>query len=111
MGKRHQTPVCAGLDLSMTNAGMSLVPIADPTGDPLYMGSVETGPKDGTPIERCDFVAATICGRMKKFNVQLIVIEDYAHSRPGSTLGELGGITKRALWKQYKVPNCWLTLT
>lgn len=99
-----------GLDLSLTAAGLAVI---DSRERLLAVAVCATDPKDGSRIERMDWIAETVIEHVSRFNPSLIIIEDYAYSRPTSvaTLGELGGIVKLALWRHTGVSECWMTVT
>jgi Holliday junction resolvasome RuvABC endonuclease subunit len=107
---------CVGLDLSLTDAGLAILPYR-PTGrdQPVFLQSIKTGTKDGSHIERMDWIATLIIDTLRSFHgrdhkIQLITIEGYAYSKSGQTLAELGGIVKHELWRFFGVSECWMTV-
>jgi Holliday junction resolvasome RuvABC endonuclease subunit len=100
-----------GLDLSLSNTGVAVLQASDQAV--VHLESICTTPQDGGRIERDDFIADRIGEIVKEFGPHLIVIEEYAFSRPTmvSALGELGGLVKRELWRVTGIPECWMTIT
>jgi len=95
-----------GLDLSLSGTGLAVL---DEHLEPVHLERISTTTKDGSTVERSDYIATIIGERVEKFHPECIVIEEYAFSKSGSKLGELGGIVKRQLWITTGVSECWIT--
>jgi crossover junction endodeoxyribonuclease RuvC len=89
--------VVGGLDLSLTGTGIA---VFNHRQRLLAHGSPKTRPEDGCRELRIDMILTSIQRIFNEFELDLVMIEDYAHSRPTaqSTLGEVGGVVKRWLW-------------
>lgn len=94
-----------GLDLSLTRAGIALGSYEliercthAATGTEKASGLVFKGPREA----RIDFILKEILCVALPVPPDLVLIEDYAHGRVTSstTLGELGGVVRRAFWKR-----------
>jgi Holliday junction resolvasome RuvABC endonuclease subunit len=94
-----------GLDLSLSCTGLAVLD----DGEAVHLQKIPTGTGDGSTIERCDYISTVIGSRVRKYQPECIVIEEYAFSKSGSKLGELGGLVKRELWRVTGVSECWIT--
>jgi Holliday junction resolvasome RuvABC endonuclease subunit len=101
--------LCLGLDLSLSDTGVAVLRARDEAV--VHLESIKTTPSDGGRIERDDFIADRVGEIAATYGPHLIIIEEYAFGRATqvSTLGELGGLVKRELWRATGVSECWVT--
>lgn len=86
-----------GLDLSYTSTGIAV--LKDGVFQPALSYVFGTKPKDGTDIQRADFIAKSIVKHLGDLTEPQVAIEGYAFGRTynQAKMGELGGVIKGAL--------------